>query len=316
LAQLIVTTHGPRVEISAAMRRQAWIGCVLSLGLAALFGAEWCRSRAQLYFAQTQQYDAVYYLPPDDYLIVGSLGYRAAVADLIWMKALVYYGEELGQHGDVQHLYRYGDAMIALDPDFKRVYRWIASCSLYRTGNVTAADARTAIRYLEVAARRFPDDGELAWDLGANYVYELVPMLPQGEEREAVKKKGLEFLEAAVARNAGPEWLVLQTSSAMAALGRTEQAIRHLEDVYATASDPSVKQSIEYKLAQLRTASYAEALRRSHEDFIAAHKRDFPYLSPTLYILVGSRPACGGDAWLAQGFDPAASRLVAHDVSN
>ncbi|MEY4580223.1 MAG: hypothetical protein RL701_4926 [Pseudomonadota bacterium] len=282
----------------------------------ALIGSEWCRSRAQVYFAQTQRYEDVYYLPPNDYLIVGSLGYRAALADLIWMKALVYYGEELGQRGDVKHLYQYGDAMIALDPDFKRAYRWVASCALYRTGTVTVDDARAAIGYLEVAARRFPDDGELAWDLGANYTYELAPMLPIGAARDAVRSKGLEYLEAAVARNAGPEWLVLQTSSAQAALGRSEQAIRHLEDVYATATDPGIKLSIEHKLGQLRNASYAEALRHSHEAFQAAHKRDFPYLSPTLYVLVGARPAFGGDAWLAQGFDPAAARLAAHDVSN
>lgn len=262
------------------------------------------RSRAQRHFIATQAYEDIYYLPSGDSLVVGSLGYREALADLLWMKALVYYGEELIHRGEVKNLFRYGDAVLALDPDFKRMYRWIASGALYRTGTITVDDARAAIRYLEVAARRFPDDGELAWDLGANYAFELAPML-DGEERAAAKRKGLEHMEAAVLRKAGPPWLALQTASELNALGRQEQAIAHLEDAYAIASDPEIKEKIEAQLSTLRSAAYAEALRRTAQELEAARKRDFPYLDTTLYMLVGTRPPFGGDAWLAQGFDPA-----------
>lgn len=262
------------------------------------------RARAQRHFIETQTYEDLYYLPPSDSLVVGSLGYREALADLLWMKVLIYYGEELIHRGEVKNLFRYGDAVLALDPDFKRMYRWIASSALYRTGNVTVDDARAAIRYLEVAARRFPDDGELAWDLGANYAFELAPML-KDEEREAAKRKGLEHMEAASLRNAGPPWLALQTAGELSALGRREQAIRHLEDAYAVASDPEIKERIEARLTALRSEAYTEALRRTAQELEAARRRDFPYLDTTLYMLVGSRPPFGGDAWLAQGFDPA-----------
>jgi len=262
------------------------------------------RARAQHQFIATQTYEDIYYLPSSDSLIVGSLGYREALADLLWMKALVYYGEELIHRGEVKNLFRYADAVLALDPDFKRMYRWVASGALYRTGNITVDDARTAIRYLEVAARRFPDDGELAWDLGANYAFELAPML-DGDAREAAKRKGLEHMEAAALRKAGPPWLALQTAGQLQALGRQEQAIRHLEDAYAIASDPEIKERIEQQLSELRSQSYAEALRRTAQELETARQRDFPYLDSTLYLLVGARPPFGGDAWLAQGFDPA-----------
>lgn len=262
------------------------------------------RARAQRHFIETQTYEDLYYLPPSDSLIVGSLGYREGLADLLWMKALIYYGEELIHRGELKNLFRYGDAVLALDPDFKRMYRWLASSAIYRTGNVTVDDAKAAIRYLEVAARRFPDDGELAWDLGANYAFELAPML-EGEERAAAKRKGLEHMEAASQRNAGPPWLALQTAGELSALGRREQAIRHLEDAYAVTSDPEIKERIEERLSALRSAAYTEALRRTAQELEAARKRDFPYLDTTLYMLVGTRPPFGGDAWLAQGFDPA-----------
>jgi hypothetical protein len=263
------------------------------------------RARAQRHFSATQTYEDIYYLPSSDSLIIGSLGYREALADLIWMKALVYYGEELVHRGGVKNLYRYGDAVLALDPNYKRVYRWVASSALYRTGDITVSDAWAAIRYLEVAAKRFPDDGELAWDLGANYSFELVPMLTDTAERAAAKRKGLDYLEAASQRGAGPPWLALQAASELNALGRSEQAIRHLEDAYAVASDPTIKQKIEKRLSSLRSEAYAEALRRTAEELEAARKRDFPYLDTTLFMLVGTRPPFGGDSWLAQGFDPA-----------
>jgi hypothetical protein len=133
-------------------------------------------------------------------------------------------------------------------------------------------------------------------------------MLPIGPERDAARRKGLDYLETAVLRNAGPPWLVLQTASQLQALGRREQAIRHLEDAYAVASDPSVKYQIEQQLIRLRSASYAEALRRAHDQLESARLRDFPYLDATLYLLIGPRPAFGGPSWLQQGFDPIAAR--------
>ena len=281
-------------------RLLAWLSCAGLIGSA----QEHFRLDAQARFAASQRYEDIYYLPPDDYLVLGSLGHRAALADLIWMKALVYYGEELGQRGDVKHLFRYADAMLALDPDFKRVYRWVASSAIYRTGNVTAADAYAAIRYLETATRRFPDDGELAWDLGANYMYELPPLLDDEQARAAAKQKGYDYLETAVLRNAGPPWLVLQTAGQLEKLGRTEQAIKHLEDVYATASSETVKQSIELQLARLRSAAYAEAFGRANAEFEARRKRDFPYLDATLYLLVGARPPRDWRQFMLDGFDP------------
>lgn len=289
-------------------RTSSWLGVWIVLSVALALAGDHFRVRAQRFFADTQTYEDLYYLPPKDVLLLCSLGYRYALADAIWMKALVYYGEELGHNGDVKHLYRYGDAMIELDPDFKRVYQWVASSALYRTGSVSVEDARAAIRYLEAASRRFPDDGELAWDLGANYTFELAPMLPEGEARETARKKGVEFLEAAALRHAGPPWLALQTANQLQGLGRVEQAIRHLEDVYATTMDPDVKAQIEQRLTAMRSAAYAEALRRTNEELEKARLRDFPYLEPTLYLQVGPRPPFGGDAWLLQGFDPALGR--------
>ena len=279
---------------------------VLVLALAA--ASDQLRTRAQLRFAAAQSYEDIYYLPPPNQLVVGSLGYRAALADLIWMKALVYFGDELAHRGNVANLFRYTDAMLALDETFRRVYRWVASSAIYRTGDVSVQDVMDAIAYLERGTRLFPDDGELAWDLGATYAYELVPMLPTGAPREEARRKSLEYLETAALRGAGPAWLGLQTATQLSSLGRKEQAVRHLQDLYATATDPGVKQQLERRLAALQTQAYAEAMRAADDELEAERVRDFPYMNTTLYLLVGHRPPFDGDSLLLRGFDPKATQ--------
>ncbi len=279
------------------------LACVVPLALA----ADHFRMRSQDHFLATQTYYDLYYLPPPEYLSACSLGYREALADLVWMKALVYFGQEIVHHGNVSNIYQYTDAMLTLDPYFKKVYRWVASVSLYRTGEVTSKDAYKAIGYLKRGMRLFPDDGDLAWDLGATYSYELAPMLKEQAAREGARREGLTYLELAALRGAGPAWLGLQTAGQLDKLGKTEQAIRHLQDIYATVQDPALKQEIEVRITRLRSASYVEAMRRADAELEASRKKAFPYLDASLFLLVGGRPAFDGTALMARDFDPIAT---------
>ena len=267
------------------------------------------RQDGESHYLRTQRYEDVYYLPPPAWLHVFSLGHKEALADVIWLRSLIYFGDELLHRGAVQHLYQYTDAMLSLDPYFKKVYQWISTCALYRTGKVTATDARRAIAYLERGVRLFPDDGDLAWTLGADYLYELPPLLDSQQERTEARRRALEHLKVAALRGAGPPWLALSTATELEKLGQREQEIAHLQEVYDEISDPTVKKGVELRLARLRSASFAEALRRTYEDLEAARQRDFPYLDRELYLLVGPRPPFDGQALLLRHFDPAAHRF-------
>jgi tetratricopeptide (TPR) repeat protein len=262
------------------------------------------------HYLSTQHYEDVYYLPPAEWLPVFSLGYRKALCDLIWMKALIYFGEELYHRGNVKHLYEYTEAMLKLDKYFNAVYLWVSSASIYRPGEVTVADVRMAIKYLERGIRLFPNDGELAWDLGANYVYELAPILTDHAEKVEARKLGIPYLQAAALRGAGPRWLGLTNATQLIELGRTEQAIRHLEALYSTITNPDTREEIEDRLAALRNSSYVEAMKHVVKELEQSHQRDFPYLSQTLYLLVGPRPLVDEAASILNNFDPLADIAV------
>ena len=296
------------------MVKRATAIAVIVLLMSGFCSIRYLRVHAMGHYLGTRRYEDVYYLPPPPWLRAFSLGYREALADLIWMKALVYFGEELFHQGNVEHLYSYADAMLALDKYFVAVYRWVASCALYRTGEVKVDDVHKAIGYLERGIRLFPDDGQLAWDLGATYRYELVPMLNDSGEREEARRRGLEYLQIAALRGAGPAWLALSNAAQLEKLGHSEQAIRHLEETYSMTYDSKLREQIEARLQQLRSLAYAEALRNAVANFEQARQRDFPYLSPTLYWMVGPRPPFDGYRQLQHRFDPWIDRMAEDDA--
>ena len=291
-----------RVAVGAALL------CSVAIALAA-------RKAGESHFLRTQRYEDVYYLPPPNWLAVFSLGHKEALADLIWCRSLIYFGDELHHRGDVQHIYAYTDAMLALDPYFKKVYQWVSACALYRPGEVTAADGRRVIGYLERAIHEFPDDGELAWTLGANYLYELPPLLTSEEEKTEAKRRAIEHLKVAALRGAGPPWLALSTATELGKLGQREQEIEHLQAVYDQVSDPDAKAAIERRLSELRSAAFTEALRRTFEELEANRVRDFPYIDRELYLLVGARPPFDEMALMLQHFDPLPGRFAQVDAA-
>jgi len=54
------------------------------------------------HYLSMQAYEDIYYLPPPKWLQVMSLGHRRAVADLIWLRALIYFGDEFVNRGAVK----------------------------------------------------------------------------------------------------------------------------------------------------------------------------------------------------------------------
>jgi tetratricopeptide (TPR) repeat protein len=258
--------------------------------VAAAGGASVLRADAAARLLDAQRYEPGYYVPPPEWLAPMSLGHREALADLLWMKALVYFGDELVHRGDVAHALRYADAILSLDPDFRKVYHWAGMAGMYRPSAADIADIRASIEFLERGARRFPDDPDMAWDLGASLAYELAPHIDDPVEKDEILARGTEHMMTAARLGGGPAWLTLTNATTLRRLGQTEQAIRHLEEMYATVDDEDVRRQIGIELAVLRDRSYAEAFEQAHLEAEERRRRDFPYVAPTLHLLLGARP--------------------------
>jgi hypothetical protein len=258
--------------------------------------------------ARAQRYEDVYYLPPPRWLKVLSLGWDEAFADLIWMRALVYFGDELQHGGNVENVLEYAEAMVTLDPDFRAVYRWVGTAGIYRPVEVRPEHVEEAVRFMQRGARRFPEDGELAWDIGAALVFELVPLLDDPDARDDARERGMPWLMAASRLGAAPEWMTLTNASLLSRIGRTEQAARHLEEMYLATSDPTTRAQIEERIRELRDRARADAFVAAMREVESERARHFPYLSPGLFLLVGPRPPVDLDAPIREGLPEVLSR--------
>lgn len=257
------------------------------LMLAVVTGVWSLRGKAMDHYLSTQAYEDVYYLPPPEWLQVMSLGHRRALADLIWLRALIYFGDEFANKGAVKHVFNYGESMLALDPDFRRVYRWIGMAGVYTPTGSPREFIEHSIDVLRRGVERFPDDGDLAWDAGATIIYELLPNLPKDDpDIDELKAEGNEHMMAAARLGAGPEWLVITNATSLRKLGKRDRELHHLEEMYAVVRDPKVKAQIEIRLGQLRDRAYSEAFRSANEEFELRRMEEFPYLPSTLYLLI------------------------------
>lgn len=248
------------------------------------------RAGAHGAYVERQTYEDVYYLPPTEWLPVFSLGWDEALADLIWMRALVYFGEEFVHAGQIRFVFEYGEAMEALDPNFLAVYRWVGMAGLYRPQAITPDDIERAVSFMQRGAARFPSDGDLAWDIGAALVFELAPMLDGEEAKGEARERGVPYLMRASRLGAAPEWAVLTNVTMLERIGQREQAVRHLEEMLPAVRDPATRTRMEQDLRRLQERGRAEAFIAAEHELEESRLESFPYVHPDLFPLIGERP--------------------------
>ncbi|HJK89188.1 MAG TPA: hypothetical protein RMH85_20535 [Polyangiaceae bacterium LLY-WYZ-15_(1-7)] len=270
------------------MSRVPWAGLLL---LPLLAGATLpLRAESMHHYLEHQTYEDVYYLPSPVWLEHLSLGHQEALADLIWLKALVYIGDEFLHEGDVGNVFRYADAILHLDPDFRRAYAWVGTMGLYRPTGASLEDGLRTVEFLRAGVERFPDDGELAWDLAATLSYELPALTEDPAERERFRALGADHMQTAARLGAGPDWLALTNATQLSELGRTEQAAAHLEEMYMLVDDEEVRAQISERLHQLRGHVRAQALERAVRGAHESYEADYPWVPFEFYLLLGDRP--------------------------
>lgn len=247
------------------------------------------RVEAMNSFVEAQRYEDLYYLPPPTWLSLMSLGHREAFADMVWMKALVYVGDEFREEGGMQNVFRYAEAMITLDPDFQRAYTWTGVAGLYRPTESTKEEIETTIEFLRLGVERFPNDGQLKWDLGTTLMYELARHV-EGEEKEAVRREATHYMMGAARLGVGPSFLALTNASQLLRQGEIDTAIRHLEEMYPLIDDEATQATIVAELARLRGAAEAEAVQAARETFANEWMAAYPWIPSALYVHLGPRP--------------------------
>lgn len=230
--------------------------------------------------------DDALYLPRPSALRALALGRTELVADLVFLRATVYFGTQVELKGQFRWLDHYLDTITALDPAWKTPYRWAGVATMYNGRPITNDMVEASSHFLERGARQFPNDWELPFMLACNYLFELQTHDPQ--QKAAWQRIGGDWLRHATLVGGGPSWLPLLAATVMQKEGQKEAALRHLETVYAATDDERTREQIRYRLIGLHAQVDFAKEAKERAAFEEAWKRTLPYASPDLFVLVGA----------------------------
>ncbi len=261
----------------------------VALALLALLGfalaADWTRGRANQLAAGARDPREHLYVPGPEVLLRAAVGYRELVADLLWIRALVYFGQYFDAKHDVPWLEHYVDGILALAPMWREPYFWGASVITYQTGQITDREARLSASYLERGLQRYPDDTQMMFLLAMRDLTDIKPR--DAAEREQLRVRGAEMLGHAARQPGAPAHWAQLAAKVLKEEGRRELAISAIREQLLNAEDEARRAVFRKELAKLESEAAAAEADRERTRFIEGWKRTAPYVPATLFTLLG-----------------------------
>ncbi len=252
-----------------------------------------------------KQRDDVFLLPPPEQLRVLTLGHRAAVTDLLWAKLILEWGLHAQEKRAFPDAVRYIDGILALEPDFPTVYKFIDTLLVYNTIGGNADDARLARKYLERGTRERPYDPAMWLNYGQFIAFLAPSFLTDPVEIEKWRLDGAFAIAHAVELGSNAQYS-LAASAILSKAGERKATIEHLHRTYAMTEDPEMREQVLLKLRSMQADADSEAsitvverewrarywfLGREAALLIGPHRSAASCAGPTTY----DRRGCAGD---------------------
>ena len=243
------------------------------------------------------------YLPSPNQARLMSLGYSNLVADFYWVKALQYFSDPLQSLNRYKNLADFLDIVVGVDPDYKYTYKFAGLAIPYDTGRFHYVNTRRSTGFLERGAQRFPDNWQLHFFLGYNYLnFHDEPVRAAEQFAEAARIPG------------SPKYLKAFAARAFAAGGEVDRAIEFSSTAAQNATDPEIKQMMESRLVELRIEKELRRIEDAAKAFRETHAH-----WPTLDELVAGgfeRGPSGfslDDAGVAHSVETSRRMIIKHD---
>jgi hypothetical protein len=227
----------------------------------------------------TKQGRDIYPLAPPEQVVVQSLGYRAAAADLILAHVLVEAGLHLQDKRLFEFAAEYIDTINALDPKFRDGYRFADAIITLQTVKVPKEKYYRARDILRRGTRELPYDQEL-WSAAGQFLAYLAPAVLDSEsEREAWRQEGARFLARAcelIGSNENIPYHCYTAATLFSKGGNNEASRALLQKMRLLVDDPDLLEVIDYKLANLDGESGRQEARDRAARFERWWRDDLP----------------------------------------
>ncbi|MBU8921541.1 MAG: hypothetical protein KOO63_06955 [Bacteroidales bacterium] len=158
----------------------------------AVIGVMVISARSVETIAQQKTALEVSYLPSSEFMQMASLGYRNLASDLLWFKAVQYYGGYVLAQNGIRLFSHLADVITDLDPKFVGAYKLSALIITEDLG-----EYEEGVKLMEKGLRNNPDDYWLTYEMGflhylggrdyaaAEKYFRLAATIPGADERAA-----------------------------------------------------------------------------------------------------------------------------------
>jgi len=261
------------------MRRAA-----LALAALAALAVHAVQRRADALRHESSASQELLFLPSPTTFRVATLGFHEPVADLLWIRAVLVFGERFGRDPDPA----WGDwlggmilAIAALDPGWRTPYVY-GGTMLRGIGAIDASD-----EVFLTAIEQIPDDAYFPFALGMNYYL-------QREDLE----QAIHWIDIAAGKPNAPVWYRVTSAGMLADRDMIPAAIRYLEELRAETQDPAIHEMIDQRLAVQRHNAGAGALDEAAARFRAATGRAPAGVEDLAQVGASVPPDPYGEGWI------------------
>jgi tetratricopeptide (TPR) repeat protein len=255
--------------------------CVLALCVAGLAAGRW--GRLQHPAPEALRGQEVLLIPPGRVIRQLDLGYHSLAADLMFVRANLYYGHHLLTDEHLPWLDTFVDEVIATDPGFAKIYLWGALTSVFRrriNTELVLPWVQRANQILERGMRQFPEDHRFPLRLGSNFLYEL------GDHESAIP-----YFERAAGLPGAPGWLRERLTDLYSRQGQRELAARLVQELAMETDDPAMGRAIRDRMAGLLDPAARRRLETAREQLLEGWRQGFEHLPLDLYLLIREEEA-------------------------
>lgn len=233
----------------------------------------------------------VYFLPPPEQVVTMSLGYRAALADVLWAHVLVSQGLHSFEQRRFENLVLLYDAIYALAPTWRTPYL-LADALITFQANTTPFEEVLKVReILERGIEERPYDAEIWLNLGqfVSFVAPSSYLEPDHMELAAQwRLEGVEYLARAAelgAAESSISWQALGGAVILQREGETGQAVRFLQNTYMMTDDPELRADIERRLESIEGQRKTSLQTLAQLEFRAYQERDIEFTATTTALV-------------------------------
>ncbi len=249
------------------------------------------RSRVAGAHALAKEASDINLLPPPDEVVTLSLGYRAALADLLWAHTLVGQGLRTIDRRRYDTVADMIDTINALDPEFREPY--LLADALINL-QVTAAQREDILRtriIVERGTRNRPLDPEI-WRTAGQFIAFTGPgtLIKDAKERETWRRDGARLMARAAelggdVGQAG--WSAVASASILSRQGERDAAIRLIQRTLAVTEDEELRDHLQRQLQALIGEQKVDAYKARQRELIALSRKDLPFVGKTTLHILG-----------------------------